>query len=299
MPPRSSPSAFCDAALQPEPDRRVDRAPAAAVDARDHAVAEAQRRAAAARRGGRRRCARARSASRPRCRRSRRRSGPSSAAARRRRRCSRAAAGGRCGGAPPRPPRGRAAAARASTRRAPRPARPREALNVIVPSSVPKSSVVTFTGTRTVAVAEQRAEPADRDLLDARGAVRAPVVGQERDPRVLLLAAAVQQRVHRLVVARAPRGHERAARRAAARPCPAAGAPARTRPRRARRGSRRSRTGRSATARADAAGGRAWAGRGTANRPGARTRAIRTGNGVDVGGPPVLVLAGRADRLPS
>ena len=43
-------------------------------------------------------------------------------------------------------------------------------------------------------------------------------------------------------------------------------------------------------------GARTWAAKGTANRPGGSTRAIR--NGVDVGGPPVVVLAGRPDLYP-
>ena len=148
------------------------------------------------------------------------------------------------------------------------------------------------------AVRAQRADRPDRDLLDARGAVGAPVVGEERDARVRGLAGTVEQRIHLLVVARRPRRHEALHRGRAARPRRAGREPARRRPRRARPGSPESRTARSATARGGAACGRAWAGRGTAIRPGARTRAIRTGNGVDVGGPRVLVLAGGADRLP-
>ena len=54
------------------------------------------------------------------------------------------------------------------------------------------------------AAAEQRPDRPDRDLLDARRPVRAPVIGEERDLRVGLAAGRVQQGVHRLLVALLP-----------------------------------------------------------------------------------------------
>ena len=191
--------------LQPEPDRRVDRA---ARGGRRRARPRGRRSAATScggRRGGRRRCAPARSACRRRCPRSTRRWGRSSAAARRRRRCSRAAAPRRCAAHLLALLAARAGAAPATRRRARRRRRSASAWNFSVPFSVPKSLVLTVTGTLDVAAAEQRADRPERDLLDARGPVRAPVVGEERDLRVGLPARRVEQRVHRLVVALRPR----------------------------------------------------------------------------------------------
>ena len=300
IPPRSSPSAFCDAALQPEPDRRVDRLPAPAVDARDHAVAEPQcrtRRPAEpvvvdALEPGRlvARGARDRGAGRIRVQQP-----PAGVVDVRR-----AAAGAplrRRTSSPSSRPGSRSAGVHATR---PSPCSSSRGLERHRAFERPEVLRRDLDRDAHGAAAEQRARAADRDLLGARGAVRAPVVGEERDPRVRLPAAAVQQRVHRLVVALASTRSTNAC---------TAGAPlvvvellAHQRVRaRGERGEDHDghEQQRSATARAGAAGARAWAGRGTANRPGARTRAIRTGNGVDVGGPPLLVLAGRADRLPS
>ena len=89
------------------------------------------------------------------------------------------------------------------------------AWKVSLPFNVPKSLVLTRHRHLHDAAAEQRADGADRDLLHARRLVGAPVVGQEGDLRVRLARRCVHQRVHRLVVALGPRGHEGLDRRPA------------------------------------------------------------------------------------
>ncbi len=207
-PPSSPPSASFARLLQAEPDRRRDRASAAAGDALDHAVAEPQRGAGApaealvvdALEPGRLVTGR-----RPR---SRRPWGRSPAAARRRRRCCRAAAGRRCDGAPPRPP-GRPAGRSAG--------RPRDAAHVVLLAgrererAAQRAEVLRRDRHRDAhaAAAQQRADAPDPDLLHARRLIGAPVVGQERDPRVRLAAGSVDELVHRGVVAARPRFDER------------------------------------------------------------------------------------------
>ena len=215
MPPSLPPSALFAVLLQAEPDRRGDRAPAPPLDALDHAVAEAQRDAAApaqavvvdaleagrllARHAGDRRA----------------RAGRSSAAARRRRRCSRAV------GASPRAAAHLLALGQAGEPQRGRPGHAALALLVlagleheVARAASPKSSVVTVTGTFTDPAAQQRADRARPDRLHARRPVRAPVVGQERDLRVRLLAAARRP-------ARTSRRSPRAARRRRTRRPPA------------------------------------------------------------------------------
>ena len=163
------------------------------------------------------------------------------------------------------------------------------ALNVSAPLSVPKSLVLTVTGTRTSPPLSSGPTVPSVIFSTRRGLVRAPVVGEERDLRVGLAARRVQQRVHRLVVALAPTPRRTSRRSRGARrrrSCCAA----RSRRSPARRDTTSTTTSTTesdapATAAARGAGGaRAWAATGTANRPGASTRAIR--NDVDACGPP-------------
>ena len=153
----------------------------------------------------------------------------SSAACRRRRRC--------CRGWAPAPLRRRTSSplrrpgSRCSRAQATRvtPSSVSLALKVSVPSSLPKSLGGHGHRDAHPAVAEQRPDASDRDLLDRRGAVGAPVVGEEGDLRVRALRRRVEQRVHRLVVALLPRAARTARRSRGARRCRAGRARPRSR----------------------------------------------------------------------
>ena len=209
IPPSLSPSAADRRALQPGPDRRAHRAPAARLRGGDAARAEAQLRARPAREAVVVGAPRARSRDRPRRARGRRSTGrwargPGGA---RRRRARRRAAGARgSSAARARRGAGRGAAGRgASARRRARPLRVTG--SATRPRSVPNSFVRTATGHGDLAV-DRLARAPDDHLLDRRLGVGHAVVLGEAPGRVLRARVGVELGVHRGGPALRPRGRE-------------------------------------------------------------------------------------------